>query len=447
MSAGRLGTSISAPRFPPLAAGRDDGRTSKTGSRLQSGIRKLGAGSCAVLLALSGCGKKGPPLPPFVLVPAAVSQLTASRVGDQAVLNMTLPTQNVDASTPVSLGRVEVYGYTGRVSPPVTRFGEVASLVARIELTKEASAATTVRDELTSDDLVEGPPLPRTSTPGSAAAGAIRDDPQAPLKRYYMAVAFSDRGRPGPPSPIVELLLTPLPDAPADMRVSYDADSVTVGWAPSGGLVGFLFDRAPRPPASPLDDGPAAPAVASLPAGPTRYNVYRSLAPPSESAGGADSSPPPASSAPVNAMPVEGFTFTDPLRSDGRRYCYAVSAVRGLGPGAVEGRPSMPVCVTTVDIFPPARPTGLSPIAAEGTISLVWEANTERDLQGYVVWRGEEGSEALTRITDDVVKDTRYTDENVKPGVRYVYAITAIDGQSPQPNVSVESERVEVTAR
>ena len=39
------------------------------------------------------------------------------------------------------------------------------------------------------------------------------------------------------------------------------------------------------------------------------------------------------------------------------------------------------------------------------------------------------------------------TDETVRPGVRYVYAVTALDQQSPQPNVSSESERVEVTAR
>ena len=67
--------------------------------------------------------------------------------------------------------------------------------------------------------------------------------------------------------------------------------------------------------------------------------------------------------------------------------------------------------------------------------------------RGICVLRGEEGSETLTRITDEVVKETRYTDQNVKPGVRYVYAVTAVDNQSPQPNVSAESERVEVTAR
>jgi hypothetical protein len=368
-------------------------------------------------------------------------------VGDDVVISVGLPTQNVDQSTPVSLGRVEVYGYTGRTVPSSARFAEVAKRIGVIETTADASAATTLLDTLTSEELVEGPPIPSSSPRAPKAEEPGRDGSRGALKRYYMAVAFSDRGRAGPPSTVIEFPLTPLPDAPLDVRASYSADAVTLAWAPSGGLIGYLLDRALLPSASPLDDGPPATEAGTLPVGPTRYNVYRETPAP------ADSAEPPAKASaatltlPLNAMPIEGFSFMDPLEKDAPRRCYTVSAVRGRGERTVEGSSSTSVCVTPIDIFPPAAPTGVSPIAVEGAISLVWEANEERDLQGYLIMRGEEGDEALTRITDDVVKETRYTDRNVQPGVRYVYAVTAVDSRSPQPNVSAESERVEVTAR
>jgi hypothetical protein len=367
-------------------------------------------------------------------------------VGDDVILTLALPTQNVDQSTPVSLGRVDVYAYTGRTAPPAPRFPEVARRVATIERTKEGTLPATLRDTLTPDELLEGPPLPRPTGSAIVAAKPVRDESRVPLRRYYMAIAFSDRGRAGPPSTVVDVLLTPLPDAPSDLQVTYDADTVTLTWDPSGGIVGFLLERAPLPTASPLDDGPAAEGVALL-TGPTRYNVYREIPPESDSAATKEPPSTASSGSPVNATPLDGFSFVDRLESEGRRRCYAVSALRGGSDRTVEGHASTPACVTPVDIFPPSPPKGLSPIAVEGAISLVWEANNERDLQGYLVWRGEEGNETLTRITEDVVKETRYADQTVKAGVRYVYAVTAVDNQSPQPNVSAQSERVEVMAR
>jgi hypothetical protein len=399
-------------------------------------------------LAVSGCGKKGPPLPPFVRVPAAVGQLAAHRVGDDVVINFALPTENIDKSGPISLARVDVYAYTGRSAPVAARFPEVADRVAMIETTPETPPAATLRETLTPDKLVEGRELTST-VPPRPSDRPVRVDLRAPLKRYYMAVPYNARGRSGPPSSIVELALTPLPDAPDNVRVTYNADTVTLRWDPSGGLIGFLLEGGALPSASPVDDGPPLAAGGTLPAGPTRYNVYREIeAPPTIDTPDAVKAPAPAAMPVlVSTAPVDGLTFNDPQESDGRRRCYSVSAIRGAAGRAVEGHASEATCVATVDIFPPAAPTGVSPIAVEGAISLVWEANAERDLQGYYVFRGEEGSETLTRITNEVVKETRYSDQSVTSGVRYVYAVTAVDNQSPQPNVSAQSERVEVTAR
>jgi hypothetical protein len=145
---------------------------------------------------------------------------------------------------------------------------------------------------------------------------------------------------------------------------------------------------------------------------------------------------------PVNSAPLTATSGTDDVVS-GRQHCYTVRAQRGM----VLSVPSPRMCVTPIDIFPPAAPAGLAAVASEGGISLIWEPNIEADLGGYLVLRREPGDATLRQLTAAPVVDTRYRDTDVQPGRRYIYSVIAVDTQVPLPNVSTESERVEEAAR
>ena len=130
----------------------------------------------------------------------------------------------------------------------------------------------------------------------------------------------------------------------------------------------------------------------------------------------------------------------------GRARCYTVRAMRGTAP-VVTSEPSAPICMTPIDVFPPAAPNGLAAVPSEGGISLIWEPNLEIDLGGYLVLRREGSDATLRQLTDTPIVDARYRDTDVKPGMRYTYSVVAVDAQLPLPNMSAESVRVEEVAR
>jgi len=270
------------------------------------------------------------------------------------------------------------------------------------------------------------------------------------LRRFYLAIPFSQRGRPGPPGTQAELALTRLPEPPTDVRVSYAPTTLSLAWEPSGGLLGFLLDR-PLPPEplpfeTPQPPGPVVPQPvdASVPPGPTTYNVYRELAPDPFVLPPAVTLPLWRVAAPMalNPAPLAATSITDAV-DFGRARCYIVRAQRG----AVMSEPSPPVCITPTDVFSPSAPAGLAAVPSEGGISLIWEPNAELDLGGYLVLRREAGDATLRQLTDTPIGEARYRDIAVQPGTRYVYSVVAVDTQLPLPNISVQSELVEETAR
>ncbi len=89
-------------------------------------------------------------------------------------------------------------------------------------------------------------------------------------------------------------------------------------------------------------------------------------------------------------------------------------------------------------------PKDLNVVPGQGYVSLIWQPNTERDLAGYIVLRGPAPGDTLEPITPAPIADTAFQDNNVPAGVRYVYAVRAVDKAG---NLSPMSNRQEVGAR
>ena len=101
-----------------------------------------------------------------------------------------------------------------------------------------------------------------------------------------------------------------------------------------------------------------------------------------------------------------------------------------------------PRCRKLVDTFPPGPPKDLKAVSSEGVISLIWDANPESDLAGYLIFRAQAPSDQLEPVVSAPLLETSFTDK-VQSGTRYVYAVKAVDKAG---NASAFSDRVEETA-
>ena len=422
----------------------------------------------AATLATS-CGKKGPPLLPYVRQAAAAEVTSALRVGDDVYLTISVPTANIDGSAPASVQQIEVWGVTAATPPSQTQVTAVGAMVATIPIARYADPgdrsgtvvpdaktgalqgqAVTVKDSLTADEMkpsfakaTEGKPVPANAKAGEPPISPSGDPPA--LHRYYMTIPVSDRKRPGVPSKLVDVPLTPVPDKVSFVSARMDGRRLVVEWDPSGGVFGFLLGRALPGEQSPVDErpDPAAKAPATAASGPTLYNVYREpmtdpLALPVSPA----ASSPWASNpeAPLNPQPQATLSFSEEVPFDERPRCYYVRAVRGTGAQRVESESSGRACAIPVDTEPPAMVTNLLATPEEGRIVLRWDPNGEEDLQGYIVLRSAAGDDTLQQLTTPPIARTGFTDDTVMPGETYKYVVHAVDNRIPVPNRSDPAE-------
>jgi hypothetical protein len=233
-----------------------------------------------------------------------------------------------------------------------------------------------------------------------------------------VGVGISTSGRKGRFSKRVAVPLAPAPPPPSSPVITYTETTITVAWIASASA---------SPGGAAAQDGAVLP---SRPPGPPRpplgYNVYDST-----------------TGARLTTAPVTELQFADSRIVWGEERCYVVRAVDQVGGLSVESDAAAPQCKKLVDTFAPAAPRDLKALSTEGVISLIWEANSEADLAGYLILRAPAPAEQLVPIVSAPVPETSFND-TVAAGVRYVYAVEAVDKAG---NVSAPSNRVEETAR
>jgi hypothetical protein len=357
---------------------------------------------------MTACGKKGPPLPPLVKLPVAPANLTADRRANTVDLQFTIPNANTDSTRPANVARVDVYGYTGAAGvsdQEVLKQGtRVASIPVKAPRDPDATFDPDDPDQSEADvNPPEGEGLDQGAVArvhevlASAPTGVAETPPPV---RTYVGVSITTKGRQGQLSRRVAVPLVPPPPAPPVAEATYTETAVTVTWPP----------------------------VPSPETGAVTYNVYEVVEP---------------SETRLTTKPVADAQYVDSRMTWGATRCYHVRSIAVVAALSVESEASPPACVSLVDHFPPAAPKGLQAVATEGLISLIWDANAEADLDGYILLRGPAPGDELIPVTTALIRETAFQDP-VPSGQRYVYAVQAVDRSG---NLSPISARTEETAR
>jgi hypothetical protein len=441
-----------------------------------------------LFVCLSACGKKGPPLEPLRLVPAGVSEVTARRAAEAVELRFSLPTANANGTGDIDLDRIEIYAVTtgpGLVTPPnrdLLTKGRIVGTIPVKPMPEEGAPAPPPTDkrpapgervsfieELSEAKVKPDPALQKIVVPPVPAAtpsATGKPDPAAPTKPDEAATAKPDPAAAAKLDPAATAKPDPAaaaaaaPETPAPTAAPVPAPPPTEPTMPTRIYVIRGISRAGRPGvasarvAVPLVS-PVLPPTAVVAQMPTEKGIVVDWTPPVGDPGGSPLSfNVYRSQSPTNALnqsPLTDIKFEVPGVEYGKEHCFVVRAIQSVQNVTIESDVSAPACVTPVDKFPPAAPKGLRAVAEDGAVSLVWEANGEADLAGYIVLRGEAPVETLPAVapepvTSQPIKETTYRDTSVKPGVRYLYMVVAVDSASPR-NTSERSAPEAVTAR
>ena len=340
-------------------------------------------------LVFTCCANIGPPEPPSLELPKPPSDLRAVRKGDKVTLTWTIPTLTTDRQILRSFGPTRIC--RGR----------------QAELTK----CTPVGEAVLEKALKKSPEQKISVAYVDVWDSATEEDDPSSFLTYAVEVLNAGRRSAGLSNQVrVSPARTLSP--PKDLNACVTSQGVVLAWTNNA--------RQSAPP-----------AVRYL------YRVYRRRE--------GDQQKTLVGELPAGSEPR--LSLTDASIEWQKTYEYHAEPVtlvtqEGKPEVQVEGDDSPEVKVFANDVFPPAVPAELQAVFS-GTgqppfIDLVWAPDNDIDLEGYTVYRREEGGESV-KLNTELVRTPAYRDRNIAAGKRYLYSVSAVDVRG---NESARSEEV-----
>lgn len=344
-----------------------------------------------ILPLLPGCGKKGPPLPPMRVRPEAPRALELRQRGSTVWISLREPADRTDGSELAADARIRLFLLAAQAAGkplPARRAGGPSWVIPRSQWPLYAVGGR-----------IE---IPLALETIAAAAPALAGPGTGERRIAFTAEIEEGKHRRSELARPVTLALCTAPAPPAALSARVTEPGILLEW-----------------------DRPAA--AGSL------AHIYRST--------GSE----PAADNPHATPQASAGSWLDRSVAEGKRYGYVLRFASGT-PESICESTGVDASAQVADTFPPAPPAGLAAAAEEGFIRLFWTPGGEPDLAGYLIYRRAGDNGFFELLTPDPLTETTWADRTAARGVRYSYAVTAIDGASP-PNESVRSEEVTESIR
>ena len=331
-------------------------------------------------LIFTACATVGPPQPPSLELPRPPSDLRATRKGDHVSLVWTIPSVTTDRQMIRSTGPTRICrGLETKLMQCGTPVGEAAA---------QATPAATHGSKQKATQ----------SYTGSFPTQLQSDDPSSFMT--YAIEVLNAEGRGAGLSNQVRISLVRTLPPPRDFAARVTGQGVVLSWTGN------------------------ASAAASTPAHYV-YRVYRRLEATAQAVLVGE----------IPAGSERALSLTDSNIEWEKTYEYRAETVTVIAEEnqpklEIEGDDTREIRVFANDIFPPAVPFGLQAVSSgpgqKTFVDLVWAPGSDMDLDGYNVYRHEDGGQAV-KVNGELVKTPAYRDANVVAGKQYFYSVSAVD--------------------